>query len=395
MLDHLIQPSLLISLILDMGNYCVFLILFIIVKEKKMIGGNLFILSGVMMLSPFFVNGLIISWIEFPDQSKYLLYSQEIRSNIFSTRNIFFSNFEGNQISLQDLALKVKISSSIFAISPLISIENFKSVGFLNRAIFVITLIFFIKKTDLPLYIKLFFILSPSLIIYSSVTLRDNLILVILIWSLYFFLKKYYFRLIITLILLFYIKIQNFFIVIMLFYIISLFTVSKLKKFKFSNIIFLLTIILISSLFIDQIFEVANSAREGLYVEQNGFYKSGTAVRLYEPLILNSSFFILWIKQSLIYIISPLGNFYSVFHVVTFMETVITYFCFYYIFVRDFKIKKLKNIVKSWVLFFIASTLTYSLFMFNDGMIARNRFIWLYFILIGYEIHKNIYLKKL
>tara|TARA_B100000767_G_scaffold268248_2_gene288213 strand:- start:1108 stop:2241 length:1134 start_codon:yes stop_codon:yes gene_type:complete len=377
-----------------MGNYCVFLILFIIVKEKKMISGKLFILSGVMMLTPFFVNGVIISWIEFPDQSKYLLYTQEIRSNIFSMRNLYTSNFE-SQISLQDLNQKIKIPSSIFAISPLISIESFRSIGFLNRAIFVITLIFFIKKTDLPLYVKLFFILSPSLIIYSSVTLRDNLVLVILIWSLYFFLKKYYFRLIITLILLFYVKIQNFFIVIVLFYIISLFTVSKFKKFKFLNIIFLLTIILIGRLFIDQIFEIANSAREGLYVEQNGFYKSGTAVKMYEPLILNSSFFILWIKQSLIYIISPLGNFYRVFHVIAFMETVITYFCFYYIFVRDFKIKKLKNIVKSWVLFFIASTLTYSLFMFNDGMIARNRFIWLYFILIGYEIHKKIYLKKL
>lgn len=394
MFDHLIQPSLLISLILDMGNYCVFLILFIIVKEKKMISGNLFILSGVMMLSPFFVNGLIISWIELPDQSKYLFYAQEIRSNMLSMRNFFTSNFV-SQISLQDLNPKVKISASIFAISPLISIESFKSIGFLNRAIFVITLIFFIKKTDLPLYIKLFFILSPSLIIYSSVTLRDNLVLVILIWSLYFFLKKYYFRLIITLILLFYIKIQNFFIVIVLFYIISLFTVSKFKKFKFLNIIFLLTIILIGRLFIDQIFEIANSAREGLYVEQNGFYKSGTAVKLYEPLILNSSFFTVWAKQSITYIISPLGNFYSFFHVATFMEAVIIYFCFFYNFVRDFKIKKLKNIVKSWVLFFFISILTYSLFMFNDGMIARNRFIWLYFILIGYEIHKNIYIKKL
>lgn len=394
MYDHLIQPSLSISLILDMGNYCVFLILFLIAKEKKMISGNLFILSGVMMLFPFFVNGLIITWIEFPDQSKYLLYTQQIRSNILSMGNIFASDFS-DQINLHHLNKKVKIPSSIFAISPLISIENFKSIGFLNRAMFVITLIFFIKKTDLPLYVKLFFILSPSLIIYSSVTLRDNLILVTLIWSLYFFLKKYYFRLTITCILLFYIKIQNFYILIMLFYIISVFNVSKSKKFKFLNIIFLLTTILICFLFIDQIFELANLARKGLYVEQHGFYKSGTADRLYEPLILNYSFFTLWVKQTIIFIISPWGNFYSIYLIAAFMETVITYFCLYYIFVKDFKNKKLKNIVKSWVLFFFISTLTYALFMFNDGMIARSRFVWLYFILIGYEIHKNIYIKKL
>jgi len=377
-----------------MGNYCVFLILFLIAKEKKMISGNLFILSGVMMLFPFFVNGQIISWTDFPDQSKYLLYTQEIRSNILSMGNIFTSDFSG-QINLHNLNKKVKIPASIFAISPLISIENFKSIGFLNRAMFVITLIFFIKKTDLPLYIKLFFILSPSLIIYSSVTLRDNLILVTLIWSLYFFLKKYYFRLTITCILLFYIKIQNFYILIVLFYIISVFNVSKSKKFKFLNIIFLLTTILICFLFIDQIFEVANSARKGLYVEQHGFYKSGTAERLYEPLILNYSFFTLWVKQTILFIISPWGNFYSIYYIVAFMETAITYFCLYYIFVKDFKNKKLKNIVKSWVLFFFISTSTYALFMFNDGMIARSRFVWLYFILIGYEIHKNIYIKKL
>ena len=36
MYDHLIHPSPLLSLLLDMGNYSVFLIIFLIAKKKKL-----------------------------------------------------------------------------------------------------------------------------------------------------------------------------------------------------------------------------------------------------------------------------------------------------------------------------------------------------------------------
>ena len=355
------------------------------------------------MLTPFFINGGIINWTQFPDQSKYLLYTSEIRSNLLLGKSIFQSNFGFDlnftdpdfQVDLQFLNSKVKLSTAFFAFSPLISIETFKSIGFVNRAIFIITLFFFIKKTDLPFYVKLFFILSPSLIVYSSVSLRDNLVLITLIWSLYFFLKKYYFRLIISCVIIFFIKIQSFAILILVFYIICLFTDSKIRKFKFIHTILLLTVISIGYLYVEQLLETIDSVREGLYIEHNGFYKSITADRMYEKLSLDSSFFTTWFKQTVLYIISPLSNMTSGYHFVVFFEIVILYFYLYINFYKDFKIKKIKNLTIIWVLAFFSTTIVYSLFMFNDGMIARSRFVWLFFILIGYEMHKNIYLKKL
>tara|TARA_B100000787_G_scaffold56070_1_gene40762 strand:- start:876 stop:2087 length:1212 start_codon:yes stop_codon:yes gene_type:complete len=402
MYDHLIHPSPLLSLLLDIGNYSVFLIIFLIAKQKKIISNNLFILSGIMMLTPFFINGVIINWTQFPDQSKYLLYAKEIRSNLFLGKSVFQSNFGFNhnytdldfQVDLQFLNYKVKVATTFFAFAPLISIETFKSIGFFNRAIFIITLFFFINKTDLPFYVKLFFILSPSLIVYSSVSLRDNLVLITLIWSLYFFLKKYYFRLIISCVILFFIKLQSLVILIFIFYIICLFTDSKIKKFKFVHIIILLTVISIGYLYAEQLLEFGDSAREGLYIENNGFYKSITANTMYQKLSFDGNFFTTWFKQTVLYIISPLSNMTTGYHFVVFFEITILYFYLYINFYKDFKIKKIKNLTIIWVLVFFITTILYSMFMFNDGMIARSRFVWVFFILIGYEMHKNIYLKK-
>ena len=52
--------------------------------------------------------------------------------------------------------------------------------------------LFIVKKNYLPLNTKLLAIFSPSLIVYSSVSLRDSLILVIMVLITYLVLKRSY-----------------------------------------------------------------------------------------------------------------------------------------------------------------------------------------------------------
>jgi hypothetical protein len=404
MLEHVIEPPILISLILDIGNYAVFFLHFFIAHQKKLINNNLFFLAGIMLVTPFFVNGLLLSWTQLPDQSKYLKYAQMLRDSIGNIDNSTYCDSSilnyGNpadvcpEVGFFERSLKVRVPSLFFAFSPLISIESFKSIGFLNRALFIITLLFFIKKNYLPLYVKLFLIFSPSLIIYSSVTLRDNLILLVTIWSMYFFLKRYYIFLILSSLTLFIIKPQNFVILFFFFYLIIVFIDTKNKNIQlFHKLLILTSIPIILIYYSEPLLVSVNSLRFGFFVEQHGFYTSMTGASSFEPLRLNYELFTKIIKGTLYYLISPINNLHSFNHIIIMLEAAFIYLYLFKNFAKDLKKKNLQNIALIWIFNFFLTASIYGLFIFNSGSLARYRIVSLIFVLVGYELHKKIYMK--
>ena len=78
--DFTTLPSLLPSLISDIGNFSLCIFIFLLTKTFKLINTKLFILSCIMMLSPFIFNtDSLISWDYFPDQRKYLVVAKFLR----------------------------------------------------------------------------------------------------------------------------------------------------------------------------------------------------------------------------------------------------------------------------------------------------------------------------
>ena len=405
MLDHFIEPPLYISLILDIGNYLVFFILFAIAREKELINTNLFALSGVLLLSPFFVNGFLISWTQLPDQTKYLRMAQEIRADFPFLANTNYC--DGSIINYGesredctyktnffDDEYKTKLPSLIFALSPLLSIESFKSIGFVNRALFIGTIVFLITRNYIPLYVKIFAIFSPSIIIYSSVSLRDSLVLVALIWSLYFFFKKKYILLILASLFLYIIKPQNLMIIFVLFYLIILLQNVKYKKFKVFHI--LLTIILIPTMvfFSDFVLEVVNEVKYGLFIEQNGFYNSVTGAEGFTPLVYSPELPFYILRSAISFLLSPMQNLSSSFHIIVFIEAIAIYALLFKNFFQDLHKKGTRTIAFIWIFIFFFNTSVYGLFIINDGAISRYRIVMLFFMLIGYELHKAHYRNK-
>tara|TARA_B100000767_G_scaffold65978_1_gene62367 strand:- start:7736 stop:9028 length:1293 start_codon:yes stop_codon:yes gene_type:complete len=381
--DFTTLPSLLPSLISDIGNFSLCIFILLLTKIYKLINTKLFILSCLMMLSPFIFNtDSLISWQYFPDQSKYLVVAKFLRETAdFNLIKTLVDNFEHQHA-------KVQLAAFFYAYTPLISIETFKSIGFLNRILFVGTFIFFIQKKYLPLYLKILIIFSPSLIIYTSISLRDGFILLLMIWSLYFFLKKSYISLIILSVFLYKLKAQNFLICMLAFYIIAMldnhYPKLLLKSLKTLMIVGICAILF----YAEQILKIADSARMGLYLEHNGYYRSKTAIISYENLVFDRNLIIIFLNSILRFISSPVQELKSMPFVIFFIETMILYIFMFKAFYEGLKIKEIKKITIIWISMFFISMSMYSLFIFNHGAITRYRIVLLFFILIGYEMHK-------
>lgn len=369
-----------IELILDFGNYSLFCLIFFYFYKKKLFNENIFFLLCFSMLTPFLFNNFFIDWKLSPDQSKYLSLTNQIRAGTF------------DEVLYDNPSIKIIVSGYLFSFSPLLSIETFKSVGFLNRFILLGTTVYLFKKNNIDLKLFLIAILTPSLTYYSSIFLRETLILVLMIWSTYFILEKNYFYSIIPLSLLSLIKTQNFIILLVFLYLNFIFNIKFKKKFAF---IFINIIVIIVFIYFygDILLQEFNARRKGMYFESFGAYRGITSVATYENLSLNLDLIITIIKSTTFFTLSPIFSANSWLKLVIFLETIILYIFF----VKDFLFEKnpeLKSIIILWSFMLLFSFVFYSLAVFNDGTIYRFRLSLIFFILFGYNMHKHFFLKK-
>ena len=201
-----LEPSFPFNFMLDLINYSLLLFVFYLFwKYRTNLSYRSFLLFSILLAAPFFVNGFLITWHTFPDQSKYVAVSRIIRENLLYPFDIY-------SILLQS-HVKINFASFIYNFFPSTNFETYKSIGFINRFLFLIMFIFLLDRKYLSISCKLFLILSPSLIFYSSISLREIMVLVSMVFLFYYLIKKkYLFSIFLTLIL-YFIKPQNLLIV--------------------------------------------------------------------------------------------------------------------------------------------------------------------------------------
>ena len=129
----------LIELILDIGNYTFFCLIFLYFNKQKLISNSLFLVLCLSLLTPFLFNNTLIPWHMNPDQSRYLSMANQFRENM--SLDPFYSMND-------QTGFKIIIPGYLFSLSPLLSIETFKSIGFLNRFYLLGSLTFFLKKKN-------------------------------------------------------------------------------------------------------------------------------------------------------------------------------------------------------------------------------------------------------
>ena len=189
------------SLFFDLINYLIILFLIYIFFYKQIINKFSFYALAIFCATPFFGNDVLFSLNIFPDQSKYINNVIHARENFFNFLLDFY-NGEIDKIKISFLNLNHDqfpkiIGTSIFiSLIPLPFIETTQSLAFFCKFIFLIWFVFIItnytnkrKKLDY----RLLFLIFPSVLLFSSVALKDLYILVFFHLSLYsIFIKKYY-----------------------------------------------------------------------------------------------------------------------------------------------------------------------------------------------------------
>ena len=364
-----------IDLILDLGNFSFFCIIFFFIHKRNLITQNMFFILCALMLTPFLFNNEIVNWKLNPDQSKYLSISNNIREEM-SLR--YF-------VEINDIRkLKVIFTGYIFAFSPLLNIETFKSIGFLNRFILVSSIFYFFKKKKISLILFLITVLSPSLTYFSSVSLREILIISSMLWSVFFILEKKYILFILPCIILLFIKFQNLIIVLFFAYLYLLLNFKNNKKLILINLLILPLLLLITG---DSLISTLNEARRGLYLEEFGAYKGLTSIATYQEINFNFELIAISLKSLFFFILSPIFDASSWMKIIALIEI----FILYAYFLKEFFMVKtpiIRDILYFWLLILIFSFTFYSLAIFNDGTIHRYRIGLMFFILIGYNMHK-------
>ena len=187
------------SLFFDLINLSIISLVIFISYKKQILNkyGSFFLL--LFASTPLFGNNVVFDFYVFPDQSKYIVNTVLIRENYFEIISEivrqdwekFHTRFD---LALSNQYLPTRYASLVIASMPLPFIETVRSIGFFSKFIFIIWFIFLIfnqnkssQKIDYSYYLLLFF---PSILIYSSLALKEIYILVFFHLCMFFILIK-------------------------------------------------------------------------------------------------------------------------------------------------------------------------------------------------------------
>ncbi len=313
--------------------------------------------------TPFFLNDFLFPASYMPDQYIYFSHVQDIRSLDYERGN-----------------LKLIISNWMLALIPLPYVETIKSLGFFNRLIATILIIWLYSSKNLRGWPLLFLIFYPSFLLYSSLALRDTIVFASMIISVILFIENKRLFAILISTPLFFIKFQNFFLLI-IFFLVHLYF-SKGSLFYKYRYLFFIVVIGVSAPFIINIIELVDFYRYALYLEDGGIADSYVSVKTIED------FTIIALQSGPYFLLKPFPweatNFLQS---IQSIENILISMFLAFILIKSARIDK--NISFKWFLYLIIALSIYGLVVFNFGSGVRYKFPFVLIVIVGvcYEIY--------
>ena len=374
----------------------IFFSLFFLTKKKFLDVRDL-ILYTIFLSTPFFFNNILFDWTRFYDQSQYLFNAKESRNYILELFNFSEDSYSYDFNDFNS----VFFVSILFSMMLPFNLETINSIAFCSKALFIWSLIYINYKEKIPLILKFFFLFCPSVILFSSLSLKDLLVTTIMIMSFYFLYQNKIYKILIGVILLFYlyiIKFQNSFFVVFAFTFYFLFIyIKKNPKYLFLGFIFIPIILFFQGeSILGEILYKINKYRLGFFFEEFGQYKNLAADFIYKqeyqlylnwdliPKVLNGFF-------SFLFLIPEANNdYYFIFFAnIKFIVNVIFLTIFFFL---SYKKNPANTIF--WGVNLLFSMLLYSLFVFNKMTIFRYEFPLILFYLFCLFLTNNTNPKK-
>ena len=372
------------SFFFDLINLSIIsLIIFISYKHKISNKYGAFVLL-LFASTPLFGNNVIFDLNVFPDQSKYIINTILIRENYFQIVNEIISQdweqFHNRfNLALSDQYIPTRYASLLIASIPIPFIETVRSIGFFSKFIFIVWFIYiisnqkkFFEKKDYSYYLLLFL---PSVLIYSSIALKEIYIFVFFHLCMFFVLMRKPFFFMISIFMLALVRVEL--ILLIIFFLLSYaFLFYSLPEKKFSNFFQnLVKIIIVSSILLvlyyqsnlnlslDLFFEKINQMKSGYYHEGDLSIKLNTyQIGSYNLLPITLDLF----KS----IMSPLfSKSTNLFLQILIIENFIILLLFFYFSYKISLNNKLKTIF--YFIFFIIIHLSVGTIVINDMAIYR------------------------
>ena len=327
------------------------LMLFFFYCLKYRINSRYFYILSIFLLFPFFLYWLW-DWTFLPDQNKYA-------SRIYEIRNLNYNN-----INLSLSFFKVELSSLLMALFPLPFVNTIVSVSLINRCLISFLILIFLKNKKLSISTTAILLFSPSIIVMSSVALRDTITFIFgLLFVYYFFNKKNFYKSLFFLILL--ILTKPHFALIILFISFFYYLLFFLKKKFLLKVTLISTLFFILSYHIDQIFFKILTLKKNFDSEEFN-YKSYYVLNLDDNIFEFSTIFNNFLK----FFFSPiLTNSISFIAILIFVESLILFSILIFYLFKIFTKSKLKAIYLIFCFFLVFILL--SIIVNNAGTLWR------------------------
>ena len=320
---------------------------------------------GVFAFTPFFLNYVLFAPGYMPDQWQYYNFVQNIRS-----------------FGLNDLAesIPVEVSGWMLSFIPLPYVETIQSLGFFNRLIATLLTIWLYASKNLRGWPLLFLIFYPSLLLYSSLSLRDTLVMLFMVLSVILFVEnKKSLAIVISLPLLF-IKFQNFFLIIV-FFLAHLYFSRDSIIYRYRHL-FLLIVIAAITPFLMTIIEILDYSRLNMFIEDGGSRDS------YVHMKTIGDFIIIALQSAPYFLVKPLPwEADSFLQFVQSFENIFIFIFLAYMFFRTSRFDR--QIALKWLVYLIAALSIYGLVVFNFGTAVRYKFPFIVIVIVGmaYELY--------
>ena len=372
----------------ELANFSVLAFFLIILYKLQYLSVNSLIVWTGIFFSPFLFNYFLFSPLLFPDQFQYAGEVMSLKSTGESIQNIQ-AEIVANNNSLAAFSFvpgsmhTVNFSARIMGWAPIPNYMTVTSLAFANK-FFLFLLFLWLRKFFSNENHLLLLFLVPSLVLYSSLSLRDNLVI---IFSVLFLLQMLRGRYIISLFLLYpllHLKIQ-------MFAFLSIYYVGRLifqaHKSYIGFGILILALLSAAILLDDAVLLTLNSYRYGFAAENldlgNGLTNYAAwglyGAEIQDSLTMHSIPEVIYLSllglPKLLLVPLP-WNWTTVFYPLQSLESVGIVVLFSWVVIKNNLIRNQEFLFLLFVL--ICALMVYSLLLFNVGTFVRYRFTLVY-----------------
>ncbi len=355
------------ELLTNISQLLLYLLVVFIVYRLKIIPLWIALYFAILSTSPFWFNDFLFQSSYMPDQFRYL-------SSISS-----FREFE----IVQEESATVNIAGFFLSFIPIPFVINLIGVAFINKMLFLILFLWLYNKKLLHGFLLYFVLLYPDSILYSSLALRDILILTFMIVGSIFLVNKKFMSSFIIFVPLLFIKFQNFVLMMILFFLYITFLRKELTRhqliIRFS--IFIIFISIVIYFLSPYILETLDFYRRTMFIEDGG------DIDLYVPLQTLSDLLFFGTIGSIYFLLKPLlFEVHNSFQLIQSLVNIVVFGFIIWITSKAYKKDSTKTFF--YLLFFLLSMRIYSIVVANFGTAVRYKFtfIVLYIILLNVEI---------